>query len=116
MDNGGYEFPIVREFRVDNESGYVKEGKKEALKYRNMKIKGLGIPPLDYTAGGMPSADTPVIKLLAGNPDKGQYGKAYDYFKELGKEEEGKKCCEALAHWLKFKQIETLLVTYIKPL
>lgn len=66
-----FEFPEVREFRVDNLSGYIKEGKKEPLKFRLMKIKGLGIPPVDYTPSGMPSADTPAIKILAGNPDKG---------------------------------------------
>jgi len=36
-----------------------------------MKIKGLGIPPVDNTASGMPSADAPAIKILAGDPDKG---------------------------------------------
>ena len=51
-----------------------------------MKIKGFGIPPVDYTASGMPSADGPAIKLLAGNPDAGKYGLAYDYFKSFGKE------------------------------
>jgi hypothetical protein len=87
----------------------MKEGKKEPLKFRLMKIKGLGIPPVDYTTSGMPSADGPVIKVLAGNPEKGSYGKAYDHFKSIGKEEEGKECCDALSNWLKFKQIETLL-------
>jgi len=86
------------------------------LKYRDMKIKGLGIPIVDYTVSGMPAADSPVIKILAGNPDKGQYGKAYDHFKSIGKEEEGKEICKALNSWLKFKQIETLLQTYIIPL
>lgn len=81
-----------------------------------MKIKGLGLPPLDFTPSGMPAADTPVIKILCGNPEKGQYGKAYEHFKSLGKEEFGKECCEALNNWLKFKSIETLLVTYIMPL
>ena len=84
-----------------------------------MKIKGLGIPPVDYTVSGMPSADGPAIKILTGDPDKGQYGTAYTHFKHstlIGREEEGKECCEALNNWLKFKQIETLLVTFIVPL
>ncbi len=81
-----------------------------------MKIKGFGIPPVDYTASGMPSADAPAIKILAGNPDAGKYGLAYDHFKSLGKEQEGIDACIALSNWLKFKQIETLLVTYIVPL
>ena len=81
-----------------------------------MKIKGLGIPPVDYTVSGMPSADGPAIKILTGDPDKGQYGTAYTHFKNIGREEEGKECCEALNNWLKFKQIGTLLVTFIVPL
>ena len=81
-----------------------------------MKVSGLGIPAVDFTPSGLPSADGPAIKILAGDPDKGKYGKAYEYLKSLGKEEEGKECCEALGNWLKFKQIETLLVTYICPL
>jgi len=81
-----------------------------------MKIKGLGIPPVDYTASGMPSADGPAIRILAGDPDSGKFGVAYDYFKSKGKEQEGIEACVALSHWLKFKSIETLLVTYIGPL
>jgi DNA polymerase-1 len=81
-----------------------------------MKIRGLGIPPVDYTVSGMPAADSPVIKILAGDPEKGKYGKAYDHFVSIGKEQEGKECCEALSNWLKFKSIETLLVTYLIPL
>ena len=68
-----------------------------------MKIKGLGIPPVDYTPSGMPSADAPAIKLLAGNPDAGKFGKAYEYFEKIGRPEEGKETCIALSHWLKFK-------------
>ena len=64
----------------------------------------------------MPSADGPAIKILAGDPDVGKYGKAFDYFKSLGKEKEGIEACFALSNWVKFKQIETLLSTYIIPL
>ena len=56
------------------------------MKYREMRIKGLGIPPIDYTVSGMPAADSPVIKILAGEPEKGKYGKAYDHFVSIGKE------------------------------
>jgi hypothetical protein len=51
-----------------------------------MKITGMGIKPVDFTKSGLPSADTPVIKALAGNPSKKQYGLAYDHFKGIGKE------------------------------
>jgi hypothetical protein len=36
--------------------------------------------------------------------------------KARDKEEEGKAICIALDNWLKFKHIEKLLSTYIKPL
>ena len=69
------------------------------------------------TASGLPQCDSPVIKQLAGkNPSKGQYGLAYDHFKNLGKEQEGIDMCIALENWLNFKGIETLLGTYIQPL
>ena len=45
-----------------------------------MEIEGLGIPALDYTVNGMPSADGPTIKKLAGNPEKKKYGLAFDHF------------------------------------
>lgn len=35
-----------------------------------MIIKGLGITPISYTESGMPAADLPVLKALAGNPSK----------------------------------------------
>jgi hypothetical protein len=81
-----------------------------------MKVTGFGIYPLAYTASNLPACDTPVIKKLAGNPDKGEYGLAYDHFKELDREEEGIETCKALDNWVKFKQIETLLSTFICPL
>jgi len=58
----------------------VKEGKSDPLKFREMKIVGMGITPVSYTTSGMPQADTPVIQKLAGKP--GQWGLAYDHFKE----------------------------------
>ena len=48
-----------------------------------MKIKGFGIQPISFTASGLAQADTPVIKKLMGNnPQKGEYGLAYDHFKK----------------------------------
>ena len=47
-----------------------------------MEIKGFGLTPVSFTAGGMPQCDTPVIKKLAGKqPSKGEFGLAYDHFK-----------------------------------
>ena len=116
QEETAHEFPRIRLFRVENTAGFIKDGRKEALKYREMKIEGLGIPPIDYTQTGMPAADGPTIKKLAGNPPAGVYGLAFEHFKNQGMEEEGRACCEALYNWLQFKQIETLLNTYIVPL
>lgn len=58
-----------------------------------MKIKGLGIPVIDYTASGMPSADINVIQELAGNVDKGKFGKAFEHFKNKGDPEFGESLC-----------------------
>jgi len=59
----------------------MKAGRKTPLKYRDMEVRGLGITPVDWTDSGMPKADTPVIKALAGDPNKGKYGLAYQFFK-----------------------------------
>lgn len=68
LDAGDYEwdFPKERTFRVDNESGYIKEGNTKPLKHRDMSIVGMGIRPESFTAGGMAQADAIVIKKLAG--------------------------------------------------
>ena len=47
-----------------------------------MEVKGFGIPPIDYTASGMPSADSAVLQKLAGNVSEGRYGLAYDHFEK----------------------------------
>jgi hypothetical protein len=58
-----------------------------------------------------------VIRALAGkNPQKGNYGLAYEQFLERGDEEQGIRISIALDHWLQYKHIEKLLFTYIKPL
>jgi DNA polymerase I len=89
----------------------------KALKKSTMVVRGMGISVVDLTASGLPAADSPVIRKLAGNaPGKGEYGLAYDHFKALGQEQEGIEMCLALDHWLKIKGVETLLSTYIQPL
>ena len=82
-----------------------------------MDITGLGIGIVDLTASGLPAADSPVIRKLAGSkPQQGKYGLAFEHFKALGKEQEGIEISVALDHWLSFKGIETLINTYIAPL
>ena len=51
-----------------------------------MTIRGFGLPVTEFTASGLPRADTPVIKKLAGNPESGNYGLAYKALKAQGRE------------------------------
>ena len=51
--NFTWDYPQERTFRVENLSNFIKEGRKEPLKYRDMKIRGLGIPPTEFTASGL---------------------------------------------------------------
>ncbi|EGR28819.1 mitochondrial DNA polymerase a, putative [Ichthyophthirius multifiliis] len=55
-----------------------------------MTITGLGLEVQAYTEKGMPSVDLPLLKELAGNPEKGNYGKIGEYYKERKEEEKGK--------------------------
>lgn len=82
-----------------------------------MAIKGHGLTPITYTEKGVPQADSNVIRILAGkDPQNGEFGQAYEEMAAKGKAEEGEKMSVALDCWLKFKHIEKLLSTYIKPL
>lgn len=40
-----------------------------------MKITGLGLKTIDFTDSNLPASDLPVLKVLAGNPAKGNFGK-----------------------------------------
>ena len=66
---------------MENESGYVKEGGTKPLRFRDMTISGLGLTPVNFTAGGMAQGDAIVVRKLAGkDPSKGIYGLAYEHF------------------------------------
>lgn len=45
-----------------------------------MNVKGLGIPPVEFTSTGLPSVDASSLIKLAGSPKNGKYGLAYDHF------------------------------------
>lgn len=47
--------------------GIIEEGKKKALKYRDMVICGLGMPINKRTQSGWPSGDTNTLLELCGN-------------------------------------------------
>ena len=115
IDTWNY-FDKLRGFRVDNTINELKDGKDKPLKYRTMIIEGLGVTAPVFTASGLPSVDVHALKILAGSPSEGNYGKAYDHFKKLDKEEFGKKLCHALEKLVEHRQNETLVQTYLKPL
>lgn len=82
-----------------------------------MPIRGFGLTPISFTEKGMPKCDAVVIKELAGkDPVKGKFGKAYEELKERGLEQEAIEMSIALDSWLKYKHIEKLISTYIRPL
>lgn len=81
----------VEVFRVENNSGFIKEGGKAPLRYRDMAIRGFGLEPISYTEKGMPQADANVIRKLAGkDPANGDFGEAYRQMEQRGKPEQGK--------------------------
>lgn len=82
-----------------------------------MEIKGFGLRPVSFTEKGLPQCDSNVIRALAG-PDarNGKYGQAYQELMARGLEEQGIEMSIALDSWLKYKHIEKLLTTYIRPL
>jgi len=53
--------PQIWTFKTENVSQEIKEGKETPLKFWDMRISGFGITPIEYTASGMPSADTNCI-------------------------------------------------------
>lgn len=58
--------PAERTFDIENVEEVIEEGKTKALKKRKMTIRGLGIPPTQFTASGLPAASADVLKDLAG--------------------------------------------------
>ena len=70
--NYQWDYPKERTFRVENHSGFIKEGSDKPLKYRDMTISGMGLDPVTFTASGAAQVDAIVIRKLAGkNPSKG---------------------------------------------
>jgi hypothetical protein len=80
-----------------------------------MDIEGLGIPPIKTTPNGLPSVDAESLKILAGSPKENKYGKAYEYLASQGEPELGKKLCEAIDVLIEYRNIQTLLKTFIEP-
>ena len=75
--------PRSKEFEVENIERIIEPGKKKPLKNRKITITGLGIPPVSYTAKGLPQCNAATIKTLAGEIDsedesKCHWGTAYE--------------------------------------
>lgn len=81
------ELPAIDELNVRNDDP--KRGNKSI----KLTIEGLGIPPIKLTPAGLPSVDGESLKLLAGRPKDGKYGKAYEHLSSVGKAELGKQLC-----------------------
>jgi hypothetical protein len=97
-------FPKERTFTIPN---------PDTNKNEYITIKGLGIPCTQYTISGMPSVDSKALKDLSGDVSSQKFGTAYEFYKSMGSEEEGKALCYALNSLIKYKSIETLINTYI---
>ncbi len=64
------EYPEVRYFKVEKIPGFKypeeeNDPKFKKLKYRDMPVKGYGIPAVKYSLSGLPSVDTDVLKKLS---------------------------------------------------
>ena len=109
--------PEERVFKVENIEGIIEEGKKKPLKHRNIKIRGLGLKPVKHTLAGWPAVSGDVLRELAGkdptNPDKPQYGTAYE---ALGGGEAGREACIAIDSLCAMNSIDTMITNFIKPL
>lgn len=108
--------PKERIFKVDNIYGICREGKEAPLKKRDMKITGLGFTPLGYTLGGLPAIDQNIVKKMLIKEPNGKslaYNQHFDKFKN---EKRAQDFEEGLFSYEKFKNIETLLKTFIIPL
>lgn len=104
-------FPEERTFIVENVD---RQPGDKVTTY--LTVKGLGIPVVGRTESGLPSVDSASLKVLAGEPDEGKYGTAYEFLAAKGLEEVGRGCSKALNSLLQFKSIETLVNSFITPL
>lgn len=86
--------PIERAFKTPNTIGFIEDGKVKAKKDMDMIIRGLGIEYEEVTVSGWPSVSGATLKRLAGNPDKGKFGKAKELFEKKGLD--GEAACIAI--------------------
>ncbi|EQC28659.1 hypothetical protein SDRG_13536 [Saprolegnia diclina VS20] len=109
------DLPLEKTFDVENIEQIIEPEKKRAKKKREITIRGLGIPPIAFTASGAPAATSEVLRELAGKPlaDPPKYGSAYEHFAD---KEEGAAACRALKQMYDISSINTMLNNFILPL
>lgn len=81
-----------------------------------MTIKGLGFEPIGFTAGGVPAVDQNIVKKMLVKEKNGNTYAFNQFMKKFNDEKKAKELEEALQSYEKFKNIETLLKTFILPL
>lgn len=111
-------FETVRMFKVEKLAGhdYGEEPKfkangeqKVAKKYREMPVRGYGIPATSLSASGLPSVENEALKGLL---EKG----LAQHFQSIGQPELGEKLKIAVQALIDMRQTETLLHTFIESL
>ncbi|ETV97295.1 hypothetical protein H310_09644 [Aphanomyces invadans] len=111
------DLPVERMFDVENIEQIIENPEKQTKpkKNRSITIRGLGIPPVQFTASGNPAATAEALKELAGKPlaDPPQYGRAFEHFDDP---EEGAATCLALKKMYDMSSIDTMLNNFILPL
>ncbi|KAF0714795.1 Aste57867_3682 [Aphanomyces stellatus] len=111
------DLPAEKAFDVENIEQILEDPdkQKKPRKNRSIFIKGLGIPPEQFTASGAPAATADALKELAGKPDATppQYGRAFHHFKDP---DEGAAACAALKKMYDMSSIDTMLNNFIMPL
>lgn len=116
--NGREILPLKREFKALNTNEYIEPGKTKPKKHIPFIIEGLGMPPLNKTAAGLPSVDKATLEKMAGNLSDSSnlvYGEAMSFFRKDG-DEAGRKACTAIQSLVNYTSIDTILQTFIKPL
>lgn len=105
-----------RSFKVENTDGYIEPGQKRAKKQRDMVIKGLGLPPTEFTDSGLPAVSTQVLRELAGTPRQGQFGRLKAILDKREGTGAGQVACEAIDALCEARHITGLLNSFIEPL
>ncbi|KAK4536371.1 hypothetical protein CDCA_CDCA08G2396 [Cyanidium caldarium] len=116
----GEALPPEDDFQVENTDGIVQPGSSKPKKKLSIVLKGMGMPPLAYTASGWPACNTAVLRKLAGEPREQppRYGTAYDFFSRTrgADADSAAEACRALDALVEANAVGTLLDTFIEPL